>query len=180
MTLNELFTAIANAIRSKKGTSESIVATDFPDEIESISGSANLQEKSVSISSNGTTTVTPDTGYDGLSEVDVTVSGVLDTSDATAGKSDIAKNKTAYVNGQKITGKLENKSGTTLSGSVTTTSSLLTISANYIPSGYYYPSGSNVKVQANNSSVASAIGLTAEKIKKDEIILGITGTYEGN
>lgn len=37
-------------------------------------GSANIQEsKSVTITSNGTTTVTPDTGYDALSQVDVTV-----------------------------------------------------------------------------------------------------------
>lgn len=38
MTLTELFTNIANAIREKKGTTESIVAEDFPSEIESISG----------------------------------------------------------------------------------------------------------------------------------------------
>lgn len=37
-------------------------------------GSANIQEsKSVTITSNGTTTVTPDTGYDALGKVDVTV-----------------------------------------------------------------------------------------------------------
>lgn len=36
-------------------------------------GSANIQEsKSVTITSNGTTTVTPDTGYDALGKVDVT------------------------------------------------------------------------------------------------------------
>lgn len=38
MTLTELFTNIANAIREKKGTTESIVAENFPSEIESISG----------------------------------------------------------------------------------------------------------------------------------------------
>ena len=34
-------------------------------------GSANLQSKSVSITSNGTTMVVPDTGYDGLSDVEI-------------------------------------------------------------------------------------------------------------
>lgn len=38
MTLTELFTNIANAIREKKGTTEKIVAENFPSEIESISG----------------------------------------------------------------------------------------------------------------------------------------------
>lgn len=69
-----------------------------------------LQSKDVTINQNGTTTITADTGYDGLSDVDVTVEGVLDTSDATATASDIAENKTAYVNGVKLTGTMEEPS----------------------------------------------------------------------
>lgn len=71
------------------------------------SGEPILQSKDITINQNGTTTVTPDTGYDGLSDVDVTVSGVLDTSDATATAVDIFKDKTAYVNGQKVVGTYE-------------------------------------------------------------------------
>ena len=37
------------------------------------SGSANLQEKSITITENGTTAINPDTGYDGMSKVNVTV-----------------------------------------------------------------------------------------------------------
>lgn len=74
------------------------------------SGEPTLQSKDITINQNGTTTVTADQGYDGLSDVDVTVSGILDTSDATATAGDIASGKTAYVNGVKLTGTAEEPS----------------------------------------------------------------------
>lgn len=100
-SLTTLFTNIANAIRTKKGTSASITASDFPNEIASIqtgitptgtipittngtvdvtnyanadvSVQPNLQSISQTITTNNTTTTfTPDTGYDGLSSVAIT------------------------------------------------------------------------------------------------------------
>lgn len=67
-SLGGLFTAIANAIRAKKGTTDTIVADNFPSEIESIASQPSLQSKTVSPST-ASQTITPDSGYDGLSQV---------------------------------------------------------------------------------------------------------------
>lgn len=52
----------------------------------------------------------PDKGYEGLSKVTVKVPGT-DTSDATATKNDMLKDKTAYVNGEKVVGGIETFDG---------------------------------------------------------------------
>lgn len=43
----------------------------------------------------------------------------------------------------------------------------------------YIASTDRVSMHIDNAKLATAIGLTAEKIKKDEVICGVTGTYEG-
>ena len=67
--------AIANSVRNKTGITGGMKVTEIPQKIEAIEtgGNIKLQEKSLTITSNGTTTVTPDTSYDALSKVAVTV-----------------------------------------------------------------------------------------------------------
>lgn len=66
-------TSIANAIRTKGGTTDPLVFPDgFSAAVGAISTAPDTQEKAVTITENGTTSVTPDEGKV-LSKVDVTV-----------------------------------------------------------------------------------------------------------
>ena len=69
--LKVFLTDVADAIRTKKGTTELIPANTFDTEIESISGGKEEQSKSVTITKNGTQTVTPDENKT-LSSVEIT------------------------------------------------------------------------------------------------------------
>ena len=72
--LSEFLESIANAIRKRKNCTGMIKAEDFPAEIESIPQAiaSELQEKSTTITSNGTTIITPDEGFDGISSATIT------------------------------------------------------------------------------------------------------------
>lgn len=142
----------------------------------------SLQSKDVSISTNGTTTITPDQGYDGLSDVDVTVSGILDTSDANATAAMLPLNKTAYAKGNKITGTANHYTPSAMYGAELanfTDNGDTYYSKIFFGNNSYCEYGRSVAPYVRKTSLAPVIGATANKIKKDEVICGVTGTYEG-
>lgn len=107
----------------------------------------------------------------------------LNTSDANATAGDISVNKTAYVNGQKITGTLPlfpNSRTFVATGDVALDAGNSKVKLS-TTNGTKQIIDSNVliEISADYSAIATAIGLTADKIKSGETILGITGTYTG-
>lgn len=89
-----------------------------------------------------------------------------DTSDANASASEILATKTAYVNGNKITGSMTNRGAVT--GTISTKAQTYTI-----PAGYHDGSGS---VSISSTEQAKIV---ATNIKSGIEILGVTGTYSG-
>lgn len=89
--------------------------------------------------------------------------GGIDTSDATASASDLLKDKTAYVNGNKITGTIAFQAAKTITPSTTNQTA--------VSSGYY---------TSGDITVIGDSNLQAHHIKSGVSIFGVMGTYEGS
>lgn len=150
--------------------------------------STNLKEVLTQIKTEKDTKLIPQDIKSGITIFDVTGTYEgIDTSDATATAADMVLGKTAYVRGSKVVGAIEDlREGTQ-------PLQLHTLDTNYhenvlevftnpvvnYKTGSIITETTNLPVSVPFNVLASEIGLTADVIKKDVTILGITGTYDG-
>lgn len=115
------------------------------------------------------------------------IEGTLDTSsDNPITANDVVEGKEGFVNGEKITGTLIDCRNSEVVGINTVSNIQVDVAGTMMIistiqfANIVADSSTKFNVNMEMSQMAEAIGLTADKIKSGETILGITGTYTGD
>lgn len=110
--------------------------------------------------------------------------GIDTSSDNPITEDDVAQGKEGFVNGEKVVGTLplfpNTRTFTVDNAGVTNNTEDSTLELTTINTlKQTLDSNLNMKFSAPYADITTAIGLTPDKIKAGETILGITGTYTG-
>lgn len=162
---------IANAIREKTGSAESIGIDEMPEQIKGIKGGSDpvLQDKTVTPTTSSQT-ITADSGYDGLDTV--TVNAMPTATQATP--------SITVSSAGKITASATQTAGYVTAGTKSGTKQLTVQAAKTIT-----PSTSSQTAVAKGvytTGVVTVVGdanLKAENIAEGVSIFGVTGTHSG-
>ena len=168
-SLSAAFTAIANAIRAKKGVSTTYTPDDMPDAIASIA-TATLQTKTTTVTpsanwsgtNTNNATITPDSGYDGMSQVNVNVPMLRDytlmTADTVDTPGTVYNGNTSESNSQKLLRMKPTKDGMSYTGSylyMKPNSYLGNASASDVLSGKTFSSSNGIQMAGTASAGAT-------------------------
>ena len=207
--LNELKGQLANSINNKTGSSltsnstvdEMTVAINSIKTLEQATADANatagniLVDKTAYVNGAKITGTMPNKGavtaslncggsytipagyHNGSGKV--TANSLASQTGANATAGDILKDKTAWVNGSKLTGTIDNHGAITAGNSIVQSGDKLYCR---MPRGAYLTNASSgyPEISYPQGDVAAALGLTADKIAAGNTIAGITGTYKSS
>ena len=191
--LTDFLTGVAGAIRTKKGTTALINPQDFESEIGSIDTAKPEQNKTLTVTENGTQTVKPDTGKVLSNVTVITNVPATPTEEKTVDLAMASGNQVVTpASGKHLTKVTITKPATLAAGNIKSGVNIGGVTGTLSPAkteqaktvDLAMASGNQV-VSPDSGKVLSGVTITkpatlvASNIKKGVNIGGVTGTYEG-